>query len=139
MRLSCACPRGADAAHAPIETAAPPPLARPASLRIGVSGPPGVGKSSLIEAWGCFLTDQGHKVAVLAVDPSSAESGGAILGDKARMRRLASHPNAYVRPSPARGTLGALGLLRGRGKRCWGHVWAAYLRAWLFNCSRAKA
>jgi hypothetical protein len=76
------------------------------SLRIGLSGPPGAGKSSLIETWGCYLADQGSRVAVLAVDPSSMESGGAILGDKTRMSRLSSHSNAYVRPSPARGTLG---------------------------------
>lgn len=76
------------------------------ALRIGLSGPPGAGKSSLIETWGCYLADQGSKVAVLAVDPSSMESGGAILGDKTRMSRLSSHVNAYVRPSPARGTLG---------------------------------
>jgi len=73
---------------------------------VGVSGPPGAGKSSLIETWGCYLADHGSKVAVLAVDPSSMESGGAILGDKTRMSRLSSHSNAYVRPSPARGTLG---------------------------------
>jgi LAO/AO transport system kinase len=76
------------------------------ALRIGLSGPPGAGKSSLIETWGCYLADQGSRVAVLAVDPSSMESGGAILGDKTRMARLSSHANAYVRPSPARGTLG---------------------------------
>lgn len=63
-------------------------------------------QSSLIETWGCHLADHGSKVAVLAVDPSSMESGGAILGDKTRMARLSSHSNAYVRPSPARGTLG---------------------------------
>jgi LAO/AO transport system kinase len=78
----------------------------PTSLRVGISGPPGVGKSSLIETLGCYLADHGNKVAVLAIDPSSATSGGAILGDKTRMARLASHPGAYVRPSPARGTLG---------------------------------
>jgi hypothetical protein len=76
------------------------------SLRVGISGPPGVGKSSLIETLGCYLADHGNRVAVLAVDPSSATSGGAILGDKTRMARLGSHPAAYVRPSPARGTLG---------------------------------
>jgi hypothetical protein len=80
------------------------------SLRIGLSGPPGAGKSSLIETWGCYLADQGSRVAVLAVDPSSMESGGAILGDKTRMSRLSSHPCAYVRPSPARGTLGETAL-----------------------------
>jgi hypothetical protein len=79
---------------------------RSLALRIGLSGPPGAGKSSLIETWGCYLADQGSRVAVLAVDPSSMESGGAILGDKTRMARLSSHANAYVRPSPARGTLG---------------------------------
>ncbi|KAF8071071.1 hypothetical protein HT031_001153 [Scenedesmus sp. PABB004] len=97
-------PGGAAAAAA----AAAAHARRASSLRIGVSGPPGAGKSSLIEAWGCYLADHGSRVAVLAVDPSSAESGGAILGDKTRMARLSSHPNAFVRPSPARGTLGGV-------------------------------
>ena len=89
------------------------------SLRIGISGPPGVGKSSLIETWGCYLADHGHRVAVLAIDPSSVETGGAILGDKTRMARLSSHPAAYVRPSPARGTLGESLGGRGVGEGGW--------------------
>lgn len=85
------------------------PCAPLQSLRLGISGPPGSGKSSLIERLGCTLVDSGHKVAVLAVDPSSSYSGGAVLADKTRMPDLSLHPNAYVRPSPARGTLGACG------------------------------
>lgn len=77
-------------------------------LRVGVSGPPGAGKSSLIETLGCSLLEAGERVAVLAVDPSSQASGGAILGDKTRMPRLSSSPDAYVRPTPARGTLGGV-------------------------------
>ena len=75
------------------------PLGR-AAMRIGLSGTPGVGKSTFIEAFGCMLTEQGLKVAVLAVDPSSARSGGSILGDKTRMERLSRDPNAFIRPSP---------------------------------------
>lgn len=92
------------------------------ALRIGLSGPPGAGKSSLIESWGCYLADQGSRVAVLAVDPSSMESGGAILGDKTRMARLSSHAHAYVRPSPARGTLGEGGRLGWVWWFGWGEV-----------------
>jgi LAO/AO transport system kinase len=77
-------------------------------VRVGVTGVPGVGKSTLIDALGTNLTGQGHKVAVLAVDPSSTRSGGAILGDKTRMARLAADPNAYIRPSPSSGTLGGV-------------------------------
>lgn len=77
-------------------------------FRIGVSGPPGAGKSSLIETLGCTLVDKGEKVAVLAVDPSSDTSGGAILGDKTRMPKLSTLDTAYVRPSPTRGTLGGV-------------------------------
>lgn len=78
------------------------------SRRIGISGVPGAGKSTLIEALGCLLGDRGHKVAVLAVDPSSSVSGGSILGDKTRMTRLAGHPNAFIRPSPSAGSLGGV-------------------------------
>ena len=76
--------------------------------RIGVSGVPGVGKSTFIDAFGTLLTGQGHRVAVLAVDPSSTRTGGSILGDKTRMERLAVDPNAFVRPSPSAGTLGGV-------------------------------
>jgi LAO/AO transport system kinase len=76
--------------------------------RIGITGVPGVGKSTFIEALGCFLVDQGHKVAVLTIDPSSARSGGSILGDKTRMDRLSREPNAFIRPSPAGENLGGV-------------------------------
>jgi LAO/AO transport system kinase len=76
--------------------------------RIGLSGTPGVGKSTFVEALGMRLVEAGHRVAVLAVDPSSARSGGSILGDKTRMERLSRHPAAFVRPSPARGALGGV-------------------------------
>jgi LAO/AO transport system kinase len=79
-----------------------------ASFRLGVSGVPGVGKSTFIEALGLYLIAQGHQVAVLAVDPSSSVSGGSILGDKTRMDRLSVAPQAYIRPSPASGTLGGV-------------------------------
>ncbi len=78
------------------------------STRVGLSGPPGVGKSTLIDALGRHLTSTGHKVAVLAVDPSSARTGGSILGDKTRMTELARDPRAFIRPSPAGGTLGGV-------------------------------
>lgn len=78
------------------------------SLRIGLSGVPGVGKSTFIEALGLFLVEQGHRVAVLAVDPSSRLSGGSILGDKTRMERLSVHERAFIRPSPSSGTLGGV-------------------------------
>ena len=71
------------------------------ALRIGLSGAPGVGKSTFIESFGLFLTGRGHKVAVLAVDPSSAVGGGSILGDKTRMERLARDPGAFIRPTPS--------------------------------------
>ena len=77
-------------------------------IRVGVTGVPGVGKSTLIDVLGSKLTAQGHKVAVLAVDPSSTRTGGAILGDKTRMTGLAADPNAYIRPSPSSGTLGGV-------------------------------
>jgi LAO/AO transport system kinase len=78
------------------------------ALRIGLSGTPGVGKSTFIESFGMMLTGQGLKVAVLAVDPSSARSGGSILGDKTRMERLSRDPNAFIRPSPSQSTLGGV-------------------------------
>ena len=79
------------------------------ALRIGISGVPGVGKSSFIEALGLHLTAQGRRLAVLAVDPSSPLTGGAILGDKTRMEKLAQNEAAFIRPSPARGALGGVG------------------------------
>ena len=78
------------------------------SLRIGVSGPPGVGKSTFIETLGIFLTNKNYKVAVLAVDPSSKKSGGSILGDKTRMPELSIKKNAFIRPSPSGGELGGV-------------------------------
>ena len=78
------------------------------SVRVGISGAPGVGKSSFIEAFGLHLTEQGHRVAVLAVDPSSRISGGSILGDKTRMEELSRHPSAFIRPSPAGSSLGGV-------------------------------
>jgi LAO/AO transport system kinase len=77
-------------------------------MHVGITGVPGVGKSTTIEALGMNLIEQGHRVAVLAVDPSSTRTGGSILGDKTRMARLAVHPDAYVRPSPTSGTLGGV-------------------------------
>lgn len=76
--------------------------------RVGISGVPGVGKSTFIDALGTMLTGLGHRVAVLAVDPSSTRTGGSILGDKTRMERLAVDPAAFVRPSPTSGTLGGV-------------------------------
>lgn len=78
------------------------------SLRIGISGVPGVGKSTFIEALGLFLIARGHRVAVLAVDPSSSLSGGSILGDKTRMEKLSVEERAFIRPSPSSGTLGGV-------------------------------
>ena len=79
-----------------------------ASVRLGITGPPGVGKSTFIEALGLHAVEAGHRVAVLAVDPSSAVSGGSILGDKTRMESLARQTRAFIRPSPARRTLGGV-------------------------------
>lgn len=78
------------------------------AFRLGISGVPGVGKSTFIEALGLFLIDRGHRVAVLTIDPSSTVSGGSILGDKTRMERLSVHDRAYIRPSPSSGTLGGV-------------------------------
>jgi LAO/AO transport system kinase len=78
------------------------------SLRLGISGVPGVGKSTFIEALGLFLIEQGHRVAVLTIDPSSTVSGGSILGDKTRMEKLSVDQRAYIRPSPSSGTLGGV-------------------------------
>lgn len=87
-------------------TALPAPE-RPA-IRVGISGVPGVGKSTFIEALGSRLTAAGHRVGVLAVDPSSVRTGGSVLGDKTRMQRLAVDPGAFIRPSPSAGTLGGV-------------------------------
>jgi len=78
------------------------------SIRVGITGVPGAGKSTLIETLGCLLCDQGHRLAVLAVDPSSSVTGGSILGDKTRMENLVRHPHAYIRPSPSGGSLGGV-------------------------------
>ena len=78
------------------------------AVRVGISGVPGVGKSTFIEALGTWLVSEGHKVGVLAVDPSSMRTGGSVLGDKTRMAALAVSPEAYVRPSPTAGTLGGV-------------------------------
>jgi GTPase len=78
------------------------------AVRLGITGAPGAGKSTTIDSLGTHLTAQGHKVAVLAVDPSSTRTGGSILGDKTRMSRLAVDPNAFIRPSPSSGTLGGV-------------------------------
>lgn len=79
------------------------------SIRVGITGVPGAGKSTLIESLGCQLCELGHRVAVLAVDPSSSVTGGSILGDKTRMENLVRQPNAYIRPSPSGGSLGGVG------------------------------
>jgi LAO/AO transport system kinase len=78
------------------------------AVRVGITGAPGVGKSTTIDALGSMLTAEGHRIAVLAVDPSSQRTGGSILADKTRMARLASDMNAFIRPSPASGTLGGV-------------------------------
>ncbi|UJF28352.1 methylmalonyl Co-A mutase-associated GTPase MeaB [Planococcus sp. 107-1] len=78
------------------------------SIRLGITGVPGAGKSTFIETFGEMLTKDGHRVAVLAIDPSSSITGGSILGDKTRMEQLAKNPNAFIRPSPTAGTLGGV-------------------------------
>jgi len=78
------------------------------SLRIGITGVPGAGKSTFIETFGLYLTGSGKKLAVLAIDPSSSQTKGSILGDKTRMEQLSVHPDAYIRPSPSAGTLGGV-------------------------------
>ena len=78
------------------------------AVRVGISGVPGVGKSTFIETLGSWLVSEGHKVGVLAVDPSSIRTGGSVLGDKTRMATLATNPDAYIRPSPTAGTLGGV-------------------------------
>lgn len=83
-------------------------LKGPKTFRVGLSGPPGAGKSTFIETFGKFLTEQDHKVAVLAVDPSSSRTGGSLLGDKTRMPELSRDMNAFIRASPSRGTLGGV-------------------------------
>lgn len=85
-----------------------PTTAEPKSIRIGITGVPGVGKSTFIEAFGNFLANEGKKVAVLAVDPSSQKSGGSILGDKTRMETLVLQESVFIRPSPSRGSLGGV-------------------------------
>ena len=78
------------------------------TMRIGITGVPGAGKSTFIEAFGSFITSKGHKLAVLAIDPSSEKSKGSILGDKTRMETLCNDPNAFIRPSPSAGSLGGV-------------------------------
>lgn len=78
------------------------------SFRLGITGVPGVGKSTFIESFGLHLVTNGHRIAVLAIDPSSQKSKGSILGDKTRMEKLSSHPSAFIRPSPSSGTLGGV-------------------------------
>ena len=78
------------------------------AVRLGITGVPGVGKSTFIESFGMMLVGQGHRVAVLAVDPSSARSGGSVMADKTRMERLSIQPNSFIRPSPSGGTLGGV-------------------------------
>jgi LAO/AO transport system kinase len=98
----------ATSAEAAAPAPAPGPAPAPATFRVGVSGPPGAGKSSLIEVLGLLLVARGHRVAVLTVDPSSSRSGGSILGDKTRMVQLSREENAFIRTSPTWGTLGGL-------------------------------
>ena len=88
------------------------------SIRIGITGVPGVGKSTIIEALGSFLISSGNKVAVLAIDPSSKQSGGSILGDKTRMEKLSVNKNAYIRPSPNQGHLGGVAKKTFQSIRC---------------------
>lgn len=87
------------------------------AFRLGISGVPGVGKSTFIEVLGLYLIAQGRRVAVLTIDPSSTVSGGSILGDKTRMEKLSVHERAYIRPSPSSGTLG--GVAEKPVRPCW--------------------
>jgi LAO/AO transport system kinase len=89
------------------------------AIRVGITGSPGVGKSTTIDALGMFLIERGHKVAVLAVDPSSARTGGSILGDKTRMAHLANSESAFIRPSPSSGTLGGVAAKTREATWCW--------------------
>jgi LAO/AO transport system kinase len=95
----------ADAGQSVLETLLP---YAGTAIRVGITGPPGVGKSTFIEALGLMLIEAGHRIAVLAVDPSSPVTGGSILGDKTRMERLAQRDEAYIRPSPSSGSLGGV-------------------------------
>jgi len=114
---ACAPPAAAPAGASSSSTTASPAdtaaaedatIRRPRALRIGISGPPGVGKSTFIEALGRFLLSFGHRMAVLSIDPSSHVTGGSILGDKTRMGELARHKDAYVRPTPSKCVLGGV-------------------------------
>jgi LAO/AO transport system kinase len=98
----------ADARELLTALAGPETADRAPSVRVGISGVPGVGKSTFIETLGTRLTGEGHKVGVLAVDPSSVRTGGSVLGDKTRMSKLSADPDAYIRPSPSAGTLGGV-------------------------------
>ncbi len=98
-------PRHADLAQAVLQAILP---RSGGSIRIGITGVPGAGKSSFIEAWGGWLLRQGHRLAVLTIDPSSSRSGGSILGDKTRMEQLARHPDCFIRPTPSGGALGGV-------------------------------
>src|SRR6266851_4921364 len=96
------------ACPSPLSSPTPSVPARGSSIRLGISGVPGVGKSTFIEALGRHILDAGHRLAVLAIDPSSRRSGGSILGDKTRMETLARNEAAFIRPSPTGGTLGGV-------------------------------
>ena len=101
-------PRHREAARELLTTLAADAAGRAPAVRVGISGVPGVGKSTFIESLGGLLTAVGHKVGVLAVDPSSVRTGGSVLGDKTRMATLSADPNAFIRPSPSAGTLGGV-------------------------------
>lgn len=107
-RAELATQPGGDQAVTSSVPPAVPPSAPITSLRIGISGPPGAGKSTLIDALGSELLSRSHRLAVLAIDPSSKLSGGSVLGDKTRMTNLSADRRAFVRPSPARGALGGV-------------------------------
>ena len=86
----------------------PYPIQKNLPLKIGITGSPGVGKSTFIETFGKYLGEKNYKVAVLAIDPSSSLTGGSILGDKTRMEQLSNLPNVYIRPTPSKGELGGV-------------------------------